>query len=319
MNSFTDAGQNPLRTLSPRLSLSYRLGSQWAVNASVGAYYKLPTYTVLGYRDAQGGLVNRDVDYIRSVHYVAGTEFLPREDLRFTLEGFYKDYRNYPVSLRDGISLANQGGDFGAVGNEDVAGTGTGRAYGLEFYVQKKLTGSLFSVFSYTFVRSEFAGADGQYRPSAWDFRHLVSALLGKKFKRGWELGLKYRFAGGAPYTPFDAEASRLNYASLGTGVPDYTRLNAQRLGAFNQLDLRVDKKWNFRRLTLDVFLDVTNVLGVQTPVYPNYTFGRTEDNTGFATTDGEALRPDGANAIPLILDENRAVPLPTIGFIVEF
>ncbi len=72
MNSFTRTGQNPLRTLSPRLSLSYRPGTRWAINASVGAYNKLPTYTVLGYRDAQGELVNRDADYIRSIHYVAG-------------------------------------------------------------------------------------------------------------------------------------------------------------------------------------------------------------------------------------------------------
>ncbi len=47
---------------------------------------------------------------------------------------------------------------------------------------------------------------------------------------------MKYRFAGGSPYTPFNLEASQLNYASLGTGVLDYSRLNTGRLKAFNQL-----------------------------------------------------------------------------------
>ncbi|GAB3816894.1 hypothetical protein GCM10028895_12510 [Pontibacter rugosus] len=189
MNSFTDEGNNPLNTLSPRLALSYLLNDRWTINASSGIYYKLPTYTVLGYQQ-NGAYLNKQADYIRSIHYVLGTEFLPRQDLRFTLEAFYKDYGNYPVSIRDGISLANQGGDFGAIGNEAVATNGKGRAYGAEVYLQKKLTGTVFSVLSYTYVVSEFSGLDGEYVSSAWDYRHLVSGLLGKKRRATGSSGL---------------------------------------------------------------------------------------------------------------------------------
>ncbi|NDK55384.1 TonB-dependent receptor [Pontibacter fetidus] len=318
MNSFTDEGSNPLKTLSPRLALSYLLNDKWTVNASSGIYYKLPQYTVLGYR-ANDTYLNQQADYIKSIHYVLGTEFLPRQDLRFTLEGFYKDYSHYPVSVRDGISLANQGGDFGAIGNEAVTTTGQGRAYGAEFYVQKKLTGTVFSVLSYTYVVSEFAGLDGNYIASAWDYRHLVSGLVGKKLPRNWEFGAKYRYAGGAPSTPFDLEASRRNYASLGVGILDYSRLNSERLKSFNQLDVRIDKKWTINRVTLDLFLDIANVLSSKTPGFDRYTFERNEDNTGFATTDGNPLRPDGSNAIPVILKDNDGNLVPTLGFIVEF
>ncbi|MFD2245319.1 TonB-dependent receptor [Pontibacter ruber] len=318
MNSFTEEGNNPLKTLSPRLAISYLLHDKWTVNASSGIYYKLPTYTVLGYQE-EGRYKNKQAEYIRSTHYVLGTEFLPRPDLRFTVEGFYKDYSNYPVSIRDGISLANQGGDFGAIGNEAVVTNGKGRAYGAEFYLQKKLTGTVFSVLSYTYVVSEFAGLDGRYVSSAWDYRHLVSGLLGKKLPRNWELGAKYRYAGGAPATPFDLEASRRNYASLGVGVLDYSRLNSERLQPFSQLDVRIDKKWNFNRITLDLFLDIANVLSSNTPGFDRYTFQRNEENTGFATTDGNPLRTDGSNAIPVILENNDGNLVPTIGFIVEF
>ncbi|MDO6391036.1 TonB-dependent receptor [Pontibacter sp. BT731] len=318
MNSFTDKGRNPLKTLSPRLSASYLLTDKWTINGSWGTYYKLPTYTVLGYQE-NNDFLNRSANYIQSVHYVLGTEFLPREDLRFTVEGFYKDYSNYPVSLRDGISLANQGGDFGSIGNEAVSTTGKGRAYGAEFYVQKKLTGTVFGVLSYTYVVSEFAGTDGRYVSSAWDYRHLASGLLGKKLPRNWEFGAKYRYAGGAPATPFDLEASQRNYASLGVGILDYTRLNTERLRPFSQLDVRIDKKWNFNRITLDLFLDIANVLGSNTPGYDRYTFQRNEDNTGFASTDGNPLRLDGGNAIPVILKNDDGNLVPTLGFIVEF
>ncbi|MFD1186696.1 TonB-dependent receptor [Pontibacter rugosus] len=318
MNSFTDEGNNPLNTLSPRLALSYLLNDRWTINASSGIYYKLPTYTVLGYQQ-NGAYLNKQADYIRSIHYVLGTEFLPRQDLRFTLEAFYKDYGNYPVSIRDGISLANQGGDFGAIGNEAVATNGKGRAYGAEVYLQKKLTGTVFSVLSYTYVVSEFSGLDGEYVSSAWDYRHLVSGLLGKKLPRNWEFGAKYRFAGGAPATPFDLEASQRNYASLGTGILDYDRLNSERLQPFSQLDVRIDKKWNFNRITLDLFLDIANVLGSNTPGFERYTFQRNDDNSGFATTDNNPLRLDGSNAIPVVLENNDGNLVPTLGFIVEF
>ncbi|WP_347158984.1 TonB-dependent receptor [Pontibacter chitinilyticus] len=318
MNTFTAKGRNPLKTFSPRLALSYLVSDKWTLNASSGVYYKLPSYTILGFQK-KGAFLNKSADYTQAIHYVLGTEYLPRPDLRFTLEGFYKDYNNYPVSVRDGISLANQGGDFGSIGNEAVRTTGDGRAYGLEFYMQKKLTESTFYVLSYTYVRSEFAGSDGRYISSAWDYRHLLSGLFGKKLCRNWELGAKYRYAGGAPTTPFDLEASQRNYASLGVGILDYARLNTERLRPFSQLDIRVDKKWNFNRATLDLFLDIANVLASKTPGYDRYTFQRNEDNTGFATTDNAALRADGANALPVILSNDDGNLVPTLGFIVEF
>ena len=318
-NSFTEGGGNLLRTLSPRLSASYALAARWNLNASIGRYYKIPPSTLLGFRDAAGQLVNQSNRYIGSTHYVAGLEFLPSATRRFTLEGFWKQYDHYPVNTRDGISLANLGADFVALGNEAVQSSGKGRAFGAEFFFQQKLTNNLFAVVSYTLFKSEFTGIDGRYQPSAWDTRHLASVLLGRKFGRGWELGAKYRLGGGAPYTPFDDAASQRNYLTIGQGVLDYRRLNTQRLNTFQQLDLRLDKKINRRRLTFDLFLDVQNVLAFKTPAAPSYTFQRTPDNTAFATTDGQPVRPDGTNAIPFLIDNNRVLLLPTIGFVVEF
>jgi hypothetical protein len=319
MNSFINDGNNPLNTLSPRLSLSYIISDQWTINASVGDYYKLPIYTILGYKDTQGNFVNKDNKYLRSTHYVIGAEYLPRESTRFTFEAFYKQYDNYAVSVRDGISLANQGGGFGFIGNERTVSVGNGQAYGFEFFFQQKLVKNTFVTFSYTYVISEFAGLDGKMIASAWDNRHLISGILGRKLGRGWELGLKYRFAGGSPYTPFDLVASQRNYLATGQGVLDNSRLNSLRLDNFNQMDIRIDKKWNKKNFTFDLFIDISNVLASNNPAFPQYTFVRNADNTGFATTDGQPLQPDGSNAKPLILNNRSNTVLPTIGFIVEF
>ncbi len=319
MNTFMKDGNNPLKTLSPRLSLAYHITQKFDLTGSIGTYYKIPTYTALGYKDANDDLVNKSMKYIQSTHFVLGTQFLPTEAFRVTLEGFYKEYNFYPVSTSTGVSLANQGANFGSIGSEKIKSTGKGNTYGFEVFVQQKLLKNIFYVVSYTFVRSKFSGDNGVLIPSSWDNQHLISATLGRKFKKSWELGLKYRFAGGAPYTPYDMTVSQQTYLLLGQGTLDNSKLNSERLIALNQLDLRLDKKINFRKATLDIYLDVQNVIGFKNQSNPDYTFKRTADNKGFQTTDGKDIQQDGSNAIPLILPNKGVSIVPTLGLIIEF
>ncbi len=318
-NTFTNTGNEIWRTVSPRASIAYTIAPRWKASASVGRYFKVAPYTVLGYRDNNGILANKSLDYLRCDHLVAGIEYLPTRTLRITLEAFNKRYADYPVSITSGISLANQGNTFGVLGNEAVRSTGTGEANGFELFVQQKLAKGFYFTGSYTLFWSKFSNGDGRLVASGWDNRHLVSSILGYKLPRNWEIGVKYRYQGGVPYTPFDDEASRLNYAVTGTGTLDVDRLNTLRLRAFNQMDIRVDKKWNFRRATLDVFLDIQNATAAKSQSEPNYTFARNEANTDWRTSDGLPLRPDGGNAVPIILDNLSGTVLPSIGIIVEF
>jgi outer membrane receptor protein involved in Fe transport len=134
------------------------------VNASVGRYYKIAPYTVLGFRDNSGKLVNKDAPYIQSDHLTAGVEYLPFKATRITVEGFYKWYDNYPVSNRDSISLANLGGDFGVIGNEDISSIGRGRTYGVEICLQQKFVKNFYGILAYTYYHSQFTG----FRPQSF-------------------------------------------------------------------------------------------------------------------------------------------------------
>lgn len=319
MNTFTNEGMNGLQTLSPRISFSYVVADKWTWNSSVGMYYKLPTYTILGFADNNNTLVNKNAKYQQSNHYTTGFEYLPNDGLRFTLEGFYKQYSHVPVSVRNGISLANLGTDFTLLGNEAVNTNGKGKTYGAEFFVQKKLTNKFYGILSYTFYRSLYSGTNGKYIASSWDNQHLLSIAWGYKFPKNWELGLKFRYQGGSPYTPFDETLSRINYLSQGTGTLDYGKLNTRRLGSFNSSDVRIDKKWNLRKTTIDLFLDVTNWYISKNPAVPEYTFMRNATNTAFATTDGITVKPNGSNAIPTFVKNDDPFVTPTIGLIVEF
>ncbi|MDO9276220.1 MAG: TonB-dependent receptor, partial [Lutibacter sp.] len=132
--------RNPLNQFSPRVSLAYEITNKLTINTSAGMYSQLPTYTILGYRDTQNNLVNKNngLKYLQANHLVSGFEYAPNSSSKISLEGFYKTYKNYPFSIRNQISLANLGADFGVVGNEEVTSTSEGRAYGFEFFSQKK-------------------------------------------------------------------------------------------------------------------------------------------------------------------------------------
>jgi outer membrane receptor for ferrienterochelin and colicin len=315
-NSFEASSQNPLDQLSPRISLSYALSNALNFSASYGTYYRLPSYTQLAY--SNNGFTNPG-KYIQSNHYVAGLEYLPSSTTRFTFEGFYKGYKNYPVSILDEISLANKGIEFGAIGNEPIQQDGTGRAYGFEFFAQKKLTEKFFGVLSYTLYWSEFSGLDKKIKPASWDNRHLISTTVGYKLPKNWELGVKFRYQGAAPYTPYNLEQSRLNFLTLGSGVFDYDQVNTLRLKAFHSGDIRLDKKWNYKKTTFDFYIDIQNFYASKSTGSPQYTFKRTEDNTRFVSTNGKPVQTNGSNAIPFLLENAEGTLIPTIGFIIEF
>ena len=59
MNTFTTTGNNGLKTLSPRISASYILADKWTANASIGRYFKIAPYTILGFADNANNLVNK--------------------------------------------------------------------------------------------------------------------------------------------------------------------------------------------------------------------------------------------------------------------
>ena len=193
-SEYSSIMSNPFNQLSPRFSLSYMITDQFGFNGNVGLYYQLPSYTVLGFRDISGQLVNKNngISYIESGHVVAGLEYSTSKNAQITVEGFFKNYSNYPFLLTDSISLANLGADFGVIGNEPANNSSEGRSYGVELLIQQKLFKGLYGILAYTFVTSEFKDKNDSYLPSAWDSKHIVSVTGGKKFKSNWDVGFRW-------------------------------------------------------------------------------------------------------------------------------
>ncbi len=322
-NTYSSAMARLWEQFSPRFSLSYSFNTNFSFNANVGRYYQLPAYTVLGYRNfITNELVNKanNVSYIRCDHAVAGFEYTNSKSLRITVEGFYKQYANYPFLLREQISLANLGGDFGVVGNAPVTSTSTGRSYGAEFLLQQKLIKGFYGIMAYTFVRSEFANAAGKFIPSSWDNRHIVNVTLGKKFKRNWQVGAKIRFSGGSPSSPYDTLTSSLktNWDVQGFGFVDYSKLNTNRLPAFHGLDLRVDKQYFFKKWTLGLYFDIQNAYNFKAQLQPILDVERKADGTPTGAIVNPTAPLSEQRYKTRIVENLTGTVLPTLGVIID-
>lgn len=316
-NDYNSEMQNPFNQFSPRVSASYLLADQWSLNFNTGRYFQLPSYPVLGFRDNSGVLVNQNrTSFIQSDHLVGGLQFNPDNSSKITVEGFYKTYDNYPFSLRDSLSLANLGADFGVVGNEATASISEGRAYGVEVLAQRRSRNGIYGIMAYTWVRSEFLDPNtNDFAPSSWDSQHILTLTAGKKFKRNWELGVKWRYVGGLPYTPYDESASALrsNWDLNGRAILDFNRLNSQRFGNFQQLDVRVDKTWYYKKWSLNFYIDIQNLTNFQS---------EQQDFLNVATdaSGNPLLDPTDASRYQLKRIENSSgTVLPSIGIIVDF
>ena len=318
-NNYSENMKNMLNQLSPRFSINYNAFNKLSFTTSAARYYQLPAYTTLGYRDTNNVLVNKEnnLKYIGVDHLIAGFEYQPRKNIQFSAEAFHKSYFNYPFSVKKQISLANLGADDGIVGDEEVVSTNKGRAYGFEILNRYKLDKrGLNAIIAYTYVRSEFENNEGEYVPSAWDSRHLLTLTGTQKLPKNWSVGLKFRYAGGLPYTPYDLETSAIQSAWDLRGRPylDYSRFNSKRLGGFQQLDLRVDKNWFFKKWTLTVYLDIQNVYNFKADLQDYVVQETNEDGLPIVQQDPET----GLNYYDLKqIDASTGTVLPTIGILI--
>ena len=303
-DSFTK--NNLLDHISPRAALTYNFNEDLSATLGVGRYFKIPTYTQLGYQSV-GIFVNENLNYVQSDHLTAGIKRYFGNTTLLSIEGFLKSYSNYPVSILDEISLANKGAGFEVLGNEEVESSGKGRSYGLELLYQQKLSNNFYGLVSYTYFFSEFSGLDPNiYRRSTWDSRHLVSFTGGYKLNKNWEISSRFRYNGKTPYAPIDETLSLANYPDLRL---DYDLLGNENylLDPFSQLDLRIDKKWNFTSSSFNLFIEVQNLLSADNPTPPEYGLAR--------NSDGSIKNPSQLKELP----RSEGQFIPSIGLVFDF
>lgn len=234
--------------ISPRLSLTYDLTDRLSCSLSSGVFYQSYALVILASQEELA-----DVEEPKAIHYVLGAEYMVTEQTRLTLEIYEKSYENFPLD-------PNQPELFPADSGSSALGTLTadGEAYsrGIELMIQKKLVENFYGIVSASFFRTEYRDYSGTWRPRIYDNRFLFNIEGGYRLNDQWEFSMKWVYAGGRPDTPLDLEASRAN----NTLIYDFAQTNEDRFPAYHTLNLRADRRYNYRHWNLIFFLDIWNV-----------------------------------------------------------
>jgi outer membrane receptor for ferrienterochelin and colicin len=246
---------NTKHALSPRLSASYDVTDKLRFNLGGGLYQQAPPLIWL-VADAR----NRQVDWLKTYQAVLGVEFFPSEDLKFSVEVYTKEYRDYPVSVNNPQFVYSSAGADWGLPYEHIRTGSNGYARGMEVFAHKKLSDKFYGMVSYGFSQIRFKDGNGDERPSGFDYQHLFTVIGGYKLTNDLELSAKFRYAGGRPYTPFDLAASQ----AANRGILDYTRVNSERFADYRRLDIRADYRFSLFGWNTLFFVDLQNVMNFE-------------------------------------------------------
>jgi hypothetical protein len=133
---------------------------------------------------------------------------------------------------------------------------------------------------SYTLSRSTRQDSSHSEYVYPFDQTHNVNLVASYDFPREYKLSGRYRYVTGNPLTPvigasFDADND--------VYVPQRGEFYSQRLSAFQQLDLRLDKKLVADHEVYTIYVDIQNVLNsknTETVDY-SYDYSQRRDITG--------------------------------------
>ena len=206
-------------------------------------------------------LVEGDVNprKMEPYHYVMGINHLLSENTRLTLEVYDKEYRDFPLdpSQPPLFILDELFYDLGFFFSHDNL-VDTGKAYtrGVELVIQKKLARDFYGLVSGSYFRSRYRDYNGFWRDRVFDNRYIFSVEGGYKPNNKWEYSVRWVFAGGPPYTPFDIQASE----SAIKGIFDRNRINKVRKPDYHSLNIRFDRRFNFSGSNLIFYMDFWNV-----------------------------------------------------------
>ena len=304
---------NPLNQIAPRASFKYQLSPKWTSNSHFGRYAKLPPAIIMGANSSHNQ--SNNTHFTLADHFGTGVEYQNGKTYRVSMEIYLKNYSRAPFLQNDQIAFANAIGTYVAVGDQPSISSAIGRTYGFEIFLQQKLKKNYWWMAAYNFGRSEYQTQNEIWAASVWDSRHTLSITNGYVWGKGWQIGTKWRYSSGTPYTPFNESYSSLrnNWDILQRGIFDYSLVNSQRLDPFTQLDIRLDKTYANKNWSFSWFLDLSNIASGNIPLMPYLTVVR--DSSGEPILD-----PNDPNRYQTeLLQSDTGRVLPTIGLIFDF
>lgn len=257
-------------SVEPRFGLSYRLRPNQSLNFGYGLHSQNAP-AVLLYRQVRtedGGYFtpNKDLEFVKSHHFVVGYDLLFAKGWQFKPEVYYQNIYDATVSSDPSSSSGLNSGSFSLEVPDTATNDGVGYNYGLDITVEKFMDKGLYFLSTISLFESKYQGSDGIWRNTAFNGNYVFNVLGGKEFllshtvgekakRRTLTVDAKMTTAGGQRYTPLDLSESQL----AGEAVYNNELAYSEQFSPYFRADIRVGFKVTGAKVTQEWAVDIQN------------------------------------------------------------
>jgi len=291
----------------PRMNVLFQASSRHLLSLSGGIHSQMqPAYIHFAAPDSviinhvqvpnlNKELSNKNLKVSRAAHLVFSHQWFVSERIRLQTDVYYQWIWNVPVyPTASGISLINRGTTFTRFfPSKTMVNRGTGYNYGIEFTFDKRFFRNYYILSNLTLFQSKYLASDNRWRNTDYNAQYYFNFLagyerpFGKSRQNRWLLGIRYVHGGGRLYSPPDIPASN----AVMEIVPVNDSINTLRFPDYSRLDFRTGIRFNAKKTSWEIMLDILNVLNTRNilsltyspdpsnlqanPVRENYQLGR--------------------------------------------
>jgi hypothetical protein len=333
--------------LAPRISLSFAVDDVTTLRTTWGIYYQSPGYEKIRDQNILYDLADVYTNNLiaeKAVHYVASIERWLSSEWNVRLEGYYKEFSNLIIQdVVQGISyVTEQIPDedprypsgwtspailYGDSSTQIPANGSYGDAYGFEIFLAKKNILNNSNLSGWVSYALAYANRyeNNIILPFRFDQRNTINIVLNYNINSWLELGVRWQFGSGFPYTEPKGIKPRVLLEDLDEdGVPETLVISTRsgtenengeeeviydvdlggkrrnaRIPDYHRLDIRLNAFADYWDLDWIFYLDVINIYNRSNVI-----------NYDYYITDELTLGREATTMFPII---------PTLGFSVKF
>lgn len=250
---------NGTQSLDPRISLQYLPKENHRLSLAYGLYSRTLPLMAYYVKDSLGVFLNKNLGLLKAQHWVASYQVYTPSKIRWVLEAYYQKLGNVPVEpdKTSNYWMLNNSSEFPVT---KMVSEGTGRNYGVDATIEKMFSNSYYFVVTGSWMNSTYRTLNGVRLNTRFNSGYTTAVTGGKEFslKNGNTLqaGARYLLSGGFRYTPYDPLRSAAERRYVEMKDADFSA----QVPAYRRLDARFAYRYNARKLSGNISLDIQNL-----------------------------------------------------------
>ncbi|GLR18525.1 TonB-dependent receptor [Portibacter lacus] len=291
-------GINSTGAIDPRFSLKYDVSNNHKIGVALGKHSQILPMAAYFYEEetSEGSGVytrpNFDAPFLQANHYIMSYTYVSPKLIKFNAEVYYQQLFKVPVraeTLNDGYWMLNKQGEFP---DFNTVSEGKGENYGIDLALEKFFSNKMYFLLTASFFESNSISKDGVKNPTRFSTKWVSTFTLGREieFKKGGALqfGARLLYNGGYRYTPYDPVLSGIEKRF----VPLEGHYWATQVSPYSRIDSRIAYRYNKKRYSGSISLDVQNLTNRKSPNSVSY---------NAETNELEFRNFDGGSFIPVL------------------